>query len=594
MKKTVSLWTLALLILAAPVLAEATTVSIKVTRVAGGVTTTGTATPTVTFTDAAGKPAVALACSSNAAGVANSTAGNAVCTRTILIGTTLAVTIRDISTSNRARVYRDDAQSSDILNVAGTTAITGPAATGATLTFTVTYSSNEFTKLNYNLYGYTASMSGNYFSSAGVAPSACSGTPTPPPCLTLKLTANNITVNQFGDNAVATVNAPPFGAGGAFGPSSGNPAETKSIPCGTSGVTLSCTPSLQGELQAISKAASDTLKIVGGAAIGGSHRPITAGGVTDTFVDVAEPEFVTPGSADFVRYIQEATLHASLDQDQGLFPKIGQGSIPLNWNLDKVYEGTNPPNPNPFTPIRLRSLVNADLFDDGAYVSWVPTTLGQVQARDLTSIVADFNVVTGPTCSTSNSSLVVEIQLVTLQTIQIPLCGSDAVNLVTSTANIVKLPDGSTTNWKGMLPKFGGVNIRAISVVLTPVAANQEVDLASFTVGVFKLTFTQGSVQAPSFTDQKCDMPGLNEFTVRATPVDVNGVPVGAPFIWGAAPGETFQKLQDAPTAGDCQLFTSIPINRFPPKDRQNAWQFELLYNLVPSGLGTVFVSNNN
>src|SRR5262249_3580970 len=110
------LWTLALFILAAPVLAEATTVSIKVTRVpTSGTTTTATASSAVTFTDNAGKQAVALACTSTAAPPAtNTTAGTAICSRTIMIATpasTLAVTIRDISTTNRARVYRDDGQS---------------------------------------------------------------------------------------------------------------------------------------------------------------------------------------------------------------------------------------------------------------------------------------------------------------------------------------------------------------------------------------------------------------------------------------------------------------------------------------------------
>src|SRR4029453_7008407 len=101
--KTALKWTLALLIFAAPGWAEAITVSIKATRGA----TTVTVTPTVTFTDAAGKPAGALACTSNVTGATNSTGTNAACSRTISIaGTT--VTLRDVNTSNRARIYRDD------------------------------------------------------------------------------------------------------------------------------------------------------------------------------------------------------------------------------------------------------------------------------------------------------------------------------------------------------------------------------------------------------------------------------------------------------------------------------------------------------
>ena len=50
------------------------------------------------------------------------------------------------------------------------------------------------------------------------AASACPNTVLAPPfCLTLKLNANNVTVNQFGDNAVAKVNVRTLTAGGAFG-----------------------------------------------------------------------------------------------------------------------------------------------------------------------------------------------------------------------------------------------------------------------------------------------------------------------------------------------------------------------------------------
>ena len=597
--KTTRLWILAILMLAAPGAAEAIpTLSIRLSR-PNFTAVTLPAGPN--FTDGAGNVAVAIACTSNVAGAANSTATNAVCSRDISVGGA-KVTLRDISTANRARVYRIDGLSSDILNLAGLSALSGVTSTGpnppsiaspVTLKISYASSSTEFTALNYNLYAYTAAMSGTFFKATGAAASACTTT-----CVTLKLTANNVTVNQFGDNAVATVNVPPIAAtGGAFGPPN-NPNETKSIACGTSGVNLSCKPSLQGELTAIYMGTSETLRIVGGAAIGGSNKPITAGGVRDTFVDVAEPEFVsTPGSTNFVRYDQDATLHATLEQNGLLFPKIGQGNVPLWWNLEKVDEHPElNPNAPPPGPTHLRSIVtNTDLFDDGAYVSWIPTSLGKIQARDLTLIAADFDVVEGPTCSTpaTSDSLFVEIQLVTLQTIRILLCGQDTVNLVNSTANIVKLPDGSTTNWKGMLSQLGGVNIRAISVFLTPIAVDQAVDLTSFSIGAFKQTFTQGLVQPASFTDMKCDFPGLNEFTVRATPVDATtGDPVGPPFIWGAAPGQTF--VQFPTTGGDCQLRTAIPINVFPSQARQNSWRFDLLYNLVPSGDGTVIISENN
>src|SRR4029453_16274100 len=139
--KTVSLWILALLMLAAPGAAEAITVSIRVDKTGF---TGVTATPTTTFTDASGKPAVALACTSNVAGATNSTAGTTACSRQIQINSVTVVTIRDIGPTNRARVYRDDGQSSDILNVAGLLATFGTNTTAALVTLTINYSSNEF------------------------------------------------------------------------------------------------------------------------------------------------------------------------------------------------------------------------------------------------------------------------------------------------------------------------------------------------------------------------------------------------------------------------------------------------------------------
>ncbi len=62
--------------------------------------------PLPTFTDNAGNLAVALACT-NHAPAPNSPAGTAICTRTISVGGT-TVTIKDVSTTNRARVYRVD------------------------------------------------------------------------------------------------------------------------------------------------------------------------------------------------------------------------------------------------------------------------------------------------------------------------------------------------------------------------------------------------------------------------------------------------------------------------------------------------------
>src|SRR4029453_14062751 len=113
--KTVSLWILALLMLAAPGAAEAITVSIQVQKTGF---TSVTATPTVTFTDHTGKLAVALACDT-AAKVATAARTRG--------GSTGAppVPIRDLGPCTsvapcvRARIYRDDGQSSDILNIAG-------------------------------------------------------------------------------------------------------------------------------------------------------------------------------------------------------------------------------------------------------------------------------------------------------------------------------------------------------------------------------------------------------------------------------------------------------------------------------------------
>jgi hypothetical protein len=594
--KTVSLWILALLMLAAPGAAEAITVSIQVQKTGF---TSVTATPTVTFTDHTGKLAVALACDT-AAKVATAAA----CTRVVSIGGT-PVTIRDlgpctsVATCVRARIYRDDGQSSDILNIAGLLATFGTGTTtAAPVTLKISYSSNEFTKLNYSSgYSYTAVMSGAFFN-GGATATRCLA-PFTTACLTLRLTANNTIVNQFGDSAVATVNVPQIGAVGAFGPP-GNPSETKSIPCGTINVLLSCTPSLQGELTAISVKANDTLKIAGGAAVAGSHRPTTAGGVTDTFVDVGVPEFVnTPVPVNFVRYDQAATLHATLAQAGGLFPKLQEGgAFPLWWNLEKVDEAN--PVTTPATVLKSIVKTNTEGFDDGSYVSAVPTNLKGTQPRDLTSLVAVYDSYVGCPGSPSNFFFV-EIQLKTtpVQAIRVLLdCGDlSTQNLVTFPGVIVKLPDGSTTNWKEMLNKFGGVDIRAISVFLTPIttptAVDQQVNLESLTFVAFKTTFAQSGGQTPTFVDMKCDFPGLNEFRVRATPVDSSGQPVGPPFIWGDDPNETFTKFEGAPTADDCQLRTSIPVHLFPAMDRESGWRFELLYNLVPSGDGTVFLFSN-
>lgn len=577
--KTTLLWTLALLMLAAPGAAEAITVSITATRVSPA--GTATVTPTVTFTDGAGNSAVALACTSNVVGVANSTRGNTACSRIISVGGT-TVTIRDVSTTNRARVYRVDGLSSDILNLAGLLATSGSgitATSGVTLKINYASALNEYTALNYNLYAYTAAMSGNFFAANGAAASSCSSTfPTPPHCLTLKLSANGAIVNQFGDNAVATVNVHSLPSGGAFGPPT-HPSETKSLACGTIGVVASCKPSLQGELTAIYKGATETLKVVGGAAIGGSNNSITTHGVIDTFVDVATPEFTTPVDA-FVDYTQEATLHALLVQDGGRFPNLQQGAkLPLWWNLEKVVDFIETDT------TLLRSIVsNADLFDDGAYVSWVPTP-GQVQARDLASLVAVF---AWQTLNCSNS-LLVELQLETLQVIRIPLgCNLSGVDLVTSTDPIVQLPNGSLTTFKSMLTQFGGVDLRAISILLTKTTVDQEVELTSFTIGAFKTTFERAGGRSPQFGDLNCDFPGVNEFTMRVTPLDASNNPAGPSFIWGDGPGETFVKEEEVPVPGDCQLRTEIPVTSFPAHDREAGWRFELLYNLVPVGVGDV------
>jgi hypothetical protein len=585
--KTALKWTLALLIFAAPGWAEAITVSIKATRGA----TTVTVTPTVTFTDAAGKPAVALACTSNVTGAPNSTGTNAACQRTISIaGTT--VTLRDVGPTNRARVYRNDALSSDILNLAGLLATSGAgiaAATGVTLT--IDYSSNEFTALNYNLYAYTAAMSGNFFTAGGLKATACTAT-----CVTLKLTANGMTVNQFGDNAIATVNVPAIDSAGGFGPPN-NPNETKSIACGTSGVSLSCHPSLQGQLVAKYNGSSETLKILGGAAIGGSHRPVWAGGWTDTYVDVAAPEYLVPPLVPFVVYTQEATLQATLAQNGGRFPNLQEGSdLPLWWDLNKADEI----NFTPETATRLRSIFsngNPDSFDDGAVVSFVSPQPAKV--RDIKSIVADYDWVTD-NCSSSfvSNSFFVELQLETLQVIRVFLgCDLSGQDLVTFTGNNVQLPNGSITSFKSIPSQYTGTNLRAISVVLAKNTANedQEVALNSFTIGAFKTTFARSGGRSPIFAPNQlwCDFPGVNEFMMRVTPVDADGKSVGPSFIWGDAPDETFSKAENVPVPGDCQLRTTMKVNVFPPHDRESGWRFELLYNLVPVGDGLLSIARD-
>jgi hypothetical protein len=578
--KTIMLWTLALLMLAAPGAAEAITVSIQATRG----TTTATLAPGPAFTDSAGKPAVALACTSTVAGGTNSTAGTTACARTISVGGT-TVTIRDVSVTNRARVYRIDGLSSDILNLAGLLATSGSgiaATTGVTLK--ISYSSSEYAALAYNLYAYTAAMSGNFFNASGGTPSACTSTT---PCVTLKLTANNVTVNQFGDNAVATVNVPPIGTGGAFGPPTLNPSETKSIPCGVSGQASSCHPSLQGQLTAIYKGANETLKIVGGAALGASNNSITTGGIIDTFVDVVAPETSTALDV-FVDYTQEATLHALLEQDGAATRNINnKATVPLSWNLEKVVGFQTEDS------TLLRSIVsNADLFDDGAHVSFVPTQ-GQLQVRDITSLVASFDWGSLGDCS---SSWFVELQLETLQVIRIFLGGSpnfltqcntnffSDVNLVAFGGKNVQLPDGSFASYNSMTGKFGSVGIRAISVFLTArtedlVPVDQQVELTSFTIGAFGAAFPRVGGRSPLFAET-CDFPGLNEFTMRLTPVNADNTPRGQGFVWGDQASETFVE-------NGCQLRTQVPVLSF-PAPVAGRWRIELLFNLVPVGQGFI------
>ena len=593
--KTILLWTLALFMLAAPGAAEAITVSIQATRG----TTTVTQTPPVglTFTDGAGNLAVPLACTTTTA-----LAGTATCSRVISVGGT-TVTIRDISSTNRARVYRTDGLSSDILNLAGVLATSGAGiASTSGVTLKISYSSNEYTALGYNLYAYTAAMSGNFFNASAGTPNACTGTT---PCLTLKLTANNVTVNQFGDNAIATVNVPPIGTGGAFGPPTLNPSETKSIPCGTSGVALSCKPSLQGELTAIYKGSNETLKVVGGAALGASNNPITSGGLIDTTFDVAAPEYITPPnpSDQFVDYTQEGTLHANLQQDGASFRNISNSSkVPLAWNIEKV-TGFNQTDST-----QLRSIVsnattaNTDLFNKGAYVAFVPTR-GQAQVRDVTSIIASYEWLTGD-CSTqvgvptpAPSSWFVELQLETLQRIRIFLGGStdfltqcatnvfSDVNLVGFNGKNVQLPDGSFVGYNTMKGQFGSVGLRAISVFLTQTNSNQEVDLTSFTIVASNTTFARVGGHTPIFA-ATCDFPGVNEFMMRFSQVDASHVPIANAlgFVYGDDPGETF-------VVNGCQLRSQVPVTSFPPQSGGLAsgfWKIELLFNLVPVGEGFI------
>src|SRR5262245_42744221 len=130
--KTALLWTLALLMLAAPEAAEAAiTVSLTATR---GSTTTPAVTPTLSSADGT---AVFLACTS---ATQLPSTNPALCSRDIVIGTT-KVTISDISPTNRARVYKTDGLSSDILNLAGMNAksFTGITATSA-VTLKISYS----------------------------------------------------------------------------------------------------------------------------------------------------------------------------------------------------------------------------------------------------------------------------------------------------------------------------------------------------------------------------------------------------------------------------------------------------------------------
>ena len=147
----------------------------------------------------------------------------------------------------------------------------------------------------------------------------------------------------------------------------------------------SCKPSLQGELTAIYKGPAETLRVVGGAAVGGSNNPITAGGVIDTFVDVALPEFSSPPSTRSSTTPRRPRFTRSSGRT-GRPPETSTTSPPCpcrgtskRWWFVETQE-----------PTVLRSIVsNADLFDDGAYVSFVPTP-GQLQVRDVTSLVMSF------------------------------------------------------------------------------------------------------------------------------------------------------------------------------------------------------------
>jgi len=606
--KTALLWTLALLMLAAPGAAEAAiTVSITATR---GSTTTPAVTPTLSSADGT---AVFLACTS---ATQLPSTNPALCSRDIVIGTT-KVTISDISPTNRARVYKTDGLSSDILNLAGMNAksFTGITATSA-VTLKISYSTapGDYTALVYNLYAYTAAMSGSFFriDATRIPPvqlpaSACAVAT--PACVTLKLTANNVIVNQFGDNAVATVNVAPIGSTGAFGPPTLNPAETKSIPCGVA-TTLNpppknCIPTLQGELTAIYKGSSETLQIVGGAALGGSNNPITSGGVIDTTFDVSAPENITPpnNNDQIVDYTQEPTLHANLQQDGASFRNISNSSkVQLAWSLEKVAGFTQTDS------TLLNSTVSngdSDLFNKGAYVAFVATQ-GQAQVNDITSIVASYEwatndcsaqVVTPPAIG-APSSWFVEFQLVTFERIRIFLGGSanfltqcnlnsfSDVNLVGFNGKNVQLPDGSFVGYNSMKGKFGSVGVRAISLFLTQTTNDQKVDLTSFTIGAFNTTFARVGGRTPNFA-ATCDFPGVNEFLMRFTAVDQGHVPVlpNRSFVWGAQlPAQAFVE-------NGCQLRNSVPTQSFPAPPGGLAsgfWRIELLFNLVPVGQGFI------
>jgi hypothetical protein len=570
-----------LLVLAAAGTAEAVdkiAVSIQLTRG----TTTVSVPAGVEFTDAGGRTAHSIAC--NPAQFPTITSATPLCSRTVSVGGT-TMTLRDVSTTNRARVYLVDGASSDILNLAGLLAVSGSGITATSaVTLKITYSSSAFTALTYNLYAYTAAMSGNFFNASAARASACLSTT---PCLTLKLTANNVTVNQFGDNAIATVNVPAIDSAGGFGPPA-NPSETKSIPCGnaTTPTALTCLPSLQGELIAVYNGPSETLKVLGGAAVGGSNHGITAGGLIDNFVDIVAPESLT-GLNSFVSYFQEQTLFATLGEDGASFRNISNSStVPLSWDLATIAN-----TPSTSEPIVLRSVIsNQDLFDDGAHVTFLPTP-GQMEVRDITSLTASYLWTFGD-CS---RSFYVELQLVTLETIRILLgapsdfldqCAGNffsGVDLVAYGDKNVQLPNGSLVSYTTMKGKFGKVGVRGISVFLSPrfdLAGDQEVELTSFTVGAFGTTFTQlggTSAQPPVPT---CDFPGLNEFTMRLTHLDAQGNPTSSSFIYGDQSGETFQSQ-------GCQLRSHVPVLAF-PTPTPGDWRMELLWNTVPVGQGTV------